>query len=348
MILYQTEQLKETNQSPTTLDIQQVMLDRGLITSYDDKKQIRRLETGEMGEQKVLDLFKEHGLEHWLGLKNLWLDYYGTSECDFILFTRNGCYTFEIKNYYGPFTYKDGICTVNGKTISSNCIDQARKATNKLRNIFQENHHPMPVKSVVLFTGENSQINIESEVNDVKILHLVDLYDYIQEIIREEATQNNPAIHLEKTLHILERHETKSPYSMDSIPTDLMEKVQDGIHCAYCKSYNVNIGRYYVKCSCGLQEPKVEAVIRSICEYGVLNFEAQLTVGEIYSFLAGQITRNFLQKTLATHFKMIKKGKYTYYINLKLPYEKIYHLFTIKLPLYFYTKRGRPIIHMYT
>lgn len=347
MILYQTEQLKETNQLPTTLDFQQVMFDRGLATSYDDKKQIRRLKSGEMGEQKAQDLFEEHGLEQWVGLKNLWLDYYGTSECDFVLFTKNCCYTFEIKNYYGSFTYKDGICTVNNKTISSNCVDQARNAANKLRDIFKKNYNKMNVKSVVLFTGENSQINMESAVNDVKIIHLLDLYDYIQEIIREEEAQIYPAIHLEKTLNILEQHETVPPYSIDPISPNLMEKARNGIHCAHCKSYDVSIGRYYVKCSCGLHEPKVEAVIRSICEYGVLNFEDQLTVGEIYSFLDGQVTRNYLQKTLATYFEMIKKGKYTYYINLKLPYEKIYHLFTIELPLYFYTKRGRPLIHIY-
>lgn len=347
MNLYQTEQLKETSQLPTTLDFQRVMLDRGVLTSYDDKKYIRRLEAGEMGEQKVQDVFEEHGLAHWVGLNNLWLDYYGTSECDFVLLTKNACHTFEIKNYYGSFTYKDGICTVNNKTITSNCVDQARNAGNKLRNIFKKNHNNMPVKSVVLFTGENSQINIDSEVKDVRMIHLVDLYDYIQEIIREEG-QIYPTIHLEKTLNILEQYETTPPYSIDSISPAEIEKSKKGIHCAYCKSYDVKIGKFYIKCSCGLHEPKEETIIRTICEYGVLNYEGHLTIGEIYSFLNGQVSRTYLQKILSTHFKMIKNGKYSYYINLKLPYEKVFHLFTIDLPLYFHTKRGRPVIHLYS
>lgn len=78
-----------------------------------------------------------------------------------------------------------------------------------------------------------------------------------------------------------------------------------------------------------MYESREEAIIRTICEYGVLNFDKALTTGKLLDFLNNQISRTNLLKVLKENFEMVYNSKYTYYLNKKLPYHKISREFHI-------------------
>ncbi len=61
------------------------------------KDELLKLEKGFIGESYFEKLLVEQGDSHWQILKNLWLDCNGEFECDFLVFTQAGGYTFSQK-----------------------------------------------------------------------------------------------------------------------------------------------------------------------------------------------------------------------------------------------------------
>lgn len=346
MILTQTKLSKDDAEFPTLFDFETIAMARGLIQSREDLYAFKRLDSGVKGEEKVVRLLKEYGKDHWKVLQNTWMDYYGAFESDLILLTNHCCYIFEIKNYTGKFVYENGICTINGRKISSNPIQQARRAFLNLQSICSEAPESIPIKGAIIFIGENNQVHIHSDIEDIDVLQLTDLHEYIQVMIQEERDQTRNTLPSKKLIKHFEKYETANPFKPQPISPEKMTKSRVGIHCAKCHSYDITINRQYIICKCGLHEPREEAIIRTICEYGVLNFDRNFSIGEIMKFIDGQASYTYLQKVLSKHFNSTQKTKYTFYHNKKLPYHKIYNEFDIKLPIKFISKRGREIIHI--
>lgn len=347
MKLHKTKQLELASLLPTALDFKKILLARNPSPSPNDKKEVHRLEAGEIGEQKVLDIFQKYSPDHWIGIQNIWLKFYGTSEFDFILLTNNIQYLFEIKNYNGTYVYKDGVNTINQHVISSNPINQARSAVTKMQSILNEHSKNIQVKGAVIFAGDNCEVSIQSEVNDIAILKTEDLYDFIQKIILEEQSNSYKSVDTQSVIEHFERHEVSPPYPIQPINQEQMKQIRLGIYCAYCGNFDLTIEKHYVKCSCGFHESREEAILRTICEYGTLNFKDHLSTGVLTDFLNGQASHVHIQKILAKHFEMVKNNRYTYYINKIFIYSKIYSQFIIDLPSYFYSKRGRPVIQIF-
>lgn len=60
---------------------------------------------------------------------------------------------------------------------------------------------------------------------------------------------------------------------------------------------------------------KERAVLRTICEYGVIRYKEDLRVSECELFFAGQISKRYISRVLSKYFVRTKKGKYTAYEN---------------------------------
>ena len=347
MKVYKTRQGEIASQLPTSLDIKRILLARSPNPSAKDKKEVYRLEAGEAGEEKVIEIFQEYGPGHWMGLQNLWLKNYGTFEIDFTLITNHCQYVIEIKNYKGDYTYKDGVSTVDDYIIPKNPIDQTRQAVSNMQNILNEFGKNIPVKGVLIFTGKDAEVSIQSPVEDITILKVSQLKRFIQKIIHEEQAHAYPPINKQSIIDHIETHEVPHPYPPIPITREKMTQLRRGIYCALCGNFELEFQKYYVKCKCGFEEPKEEALVRSICEYGALNFERHLYTNEIIEFLSGQVSYSYLQKILGQHFEMVKNQRYTYYINKQLIYLKMFTQFKIKLPIIYQATRGRSIIHIF-
>src|SRR5690625_2983401 len=98
MNLLKTKLQKENAGLPTELEFSTIASLRNLHKTKTEKYRHRRLVKGAIGEEIVFEYLKTYGQKHWLIFRNIWLDYYGEFECDFVVFTGHKFYILEVKN----------------------------------------------------------------------------------------------------------------------------------------------------------------------------------------------------------------------------------------------------------
>ena len=316
------------NEKPEKCDLLEIWLRRSEYVNQEVLNEFARLKRGMEGEKVVLEYVKKYGRKHWKVIPNLWLDYYGTFEIDLLLLTRSGIYPIEIKNYNGFFQYDHGISKLNDREINGNAIYQARKATKNLRELIGLRFYKPHVQGVLVFVGEDNPIEVSPPINDVDILQRNQLKGYIQKICEvEDHGRYQQQLDIGKVAAHLKNYEVENPYQANPISTEEMAQLKKRILCAKCDQLTIKTSRKFVTCACGHVELRDKAMVRTICEYGVLNFDRELTRKELFLFLNGQSSMRYLNRILNKYFEMVRNGKYSYYINLKLPFYKVKHLF---------------------
>lgn len=335
MIEVQTKLLKETLRYPSKLDHSRIYVKRCTNLANKDRYLHKIRETGLIGEDIIVKYLKKYGKNHWIIIRNIWFDDFGRCENDITLITNTHCYVFEIKNYDHKYTHNNGICRVKNKKVKNSPVAQARKNFLNLKKICNEFSPHIQVKGALILTSVDQEAEIQSPVEDIEVILRNNLRKYIREIADEERkAQVYGHIDKEGLIQYFEQYEIMNPNLACPITDDEMTNLRKGICCANCGSFDLDFNNRekYVKCSCGFHEPREEAILRTICEYGVLRYDKQLTRKELLEFFGGQISRNVLRKILKKHFEIRRNGRYTYYINLKLPFEKIRHQFKLILP----------------
>ena len=314
MKVFQTEFQQEMAQLPNRLEFNSVAFRRGLITNKDEVDAFRRLVAGFEGEQTVLAYLKKYGNNHWMVIPNLWMNYFGSFECDLVLFTKNKCYPIEIKNYFGDFTFKEGISTLNQHHLTVNPIFQARRACSNLQEIFKKENLMIPVEGSLIFVGVDNYVEIQSEVTDLNIIPRNHLLHFIQKIRAEENAYTGRPMNWSKIFPLFSKYEIESAFKPEPFDKKfLLQKAKKGISCKKCHGYQINSHHHIVTCPCGYQETCNEAVLRTIDEYGVLTFKKDFSLNEILVFMDDRFSKTYTRKILTQNFKKIGKGRSTQY-----------------------------------
>lgn len=94
-----------------------------------------------------------------------------------------------------------------------------------------------------------------------------------------------------------------------------------GIRCVKCGGFELTAIRYHMVCSYGYREVKEKAIISTICEYGVLKHDADLSIRELMMFLNGNVSYRNLRSVMHKYFIKVKDGRYTRYENPTQIYE---------------------------
>lgn len=340
MIIHQTKLMKESAQFPTLLDFKDIANSRGLIQTKNERQDYKSLKLGSAGEAKFLSFLQAEGAEHWIGLTNLWLHDGRSFECDFVLITSYCVYVFEIKNYTGHFIYEDARCMIGQLKMDYDVIQQARKSYLKLQKICQEFMPTLPVKGAIVFIGEKNKVSIKSPISDIEVLQLTDLYEYIQQIKQEERRRHHHPIQTEQLLAHLEQYEIRDPFLPQPFSKAELATARKGIYCSHCQNYELQIKKHYVICSCGMHEPREEAIVRSACEYGALTFGRNFSTGDIVDFIDHQASHVYVKKVLNKHFVYTSNRRFSYHHTKNLPYERILEHFNFSLSKKFYTNRA--------
>ena|SRR5690625_2615981 len=216
------------------------------------------------------------------------------------------------------------------------CLDKLN-----LKNICAEVSPYIDVEGALIFTAIDQEVEIQSSIEDIEIVLRNNLCKYIRNIVKKEREASNSIpIDKESLISYFERYEILNPNLAIPITDEEMTTLRRGIHCSNCGSYEIDFNNQanYIKCPCGFHEPREEAILRTICDYGVLRSNKELSRNELLDFFGHQVSRRSLLRVLNKHFEVKKKGKYTHYINRKLPFEKIRHLFELDLPRIHYMK----------
>lgn len=318
MEIIQLKKKKQMASEPTTLDLLEILKYRSITFSNENNKLLDRLRKGEEGELEVLRFIKDYGRSHWKVIRNYWGDYNGRFESDLILFTDTDCYVFEIKNYVGSFEYKEGISSIDGTELTSDCVFQTRRSYKNIRNLIQNDIPRSNVHGVLVFIGEHNNVQMDSNISDINVVKRTGLMRFLQKIALEEQTRPTTKIPFQKISLKLELHAVSNPFIMEPLTPKQIKSLKNGIACAACCGFNVQFTRKFIKCPCGNVENRRVAMVRTICEYGVLTYNRPLRCQELYSFLNGDTSYSFLQNIMYSYFGKDMHAKKGYYINKKI------------------------------
>ena len=314
-ILYTDQQQKDLLYPSRREVLKEIHKRDGLDSKLADD--YKRLETGYQGEKLVLDYFKEFGQNHWIIMQNVWLDYYGEFEIDLLVVTNNRIYTFEVKHFSGNYEFKNNQCTRNGQRIGHNAISQAQKSFINTQNLFKRNGVHSVVNGGIIFTGDHCDVVVYDEVADLAVLTTNQLREYIYQIANIESRNTYKNTDSDEVLSLLNQYAVPNPFPPNKMTDEINDRMQKGIICSHCSAPDIYTQHRYLECKCGMFEPRENAIFRTICEYGLIHFDKDLTTGALEDFFNGDVTRRSIFLYLNHHFKKIGTGKGTQYENIK-------------------------------
>lgn len=321
MYIYETK-LSKNSYVPTQLEFLRAANRRELLSTTQESHLYRNLEIGAQGEQFVMDMLKKYGREHWVVLRNLWMDCQGIYESDILLLTSHTPYVFEVKNYDGLFEYKDYRCYVNGNRLKENCIHQAQKGLINLQDICKGIDRSISAKGALLMVGEHNDVRIQSKVEEIELKTRYQIRNYIQEIAQQEEANYQSRVDTPRLLNRFEKIETLNPFGpRKSYSSEEVLEGRLGIYCKNCGSYDLESSRKFVKCKYNHEELRREAIIRTIHEFGMLTFDHDfMTRSDLSQFMNNQLSDPYLVDILNNNFVKVQHGKYAKYTNKKALY----------------------------
>lgn len=324
MEIIQTNHQKNISTKPTRFEQLRELNKRNGLESYDKlANEFTNLEKGFVGEAYFENFLLENGEPHWLVLKNVWLVYNGGFECDFLVFTHAGGYTFEIKNYLGKYEYKENQWFRNGTPNSHNPLSQVQKAKTNLQNIFKQLPNSPHIKGVLVFIGEFNRVHLHESIPSIKIIQRNELMDLFWEMKQEERNFLGYSPDKERLLKELAIYETVNPYQNQPIPNEVFSQLKTGICCSRCGSFELEKNKGFIICRCGIHEPRVHAILRIICEFGILFPEQNFKTSELTNFFGGDFSKSTLIRILNKHYQRVNSGRNTEYINKVIRTENI-------------------------
>lgn len=288
----------------------------------DQKRQLERDELGHGGEIKFDHIIEKHGSSTWCHFKNIWIDYFGYAQFDSLIITESGVFLVDVKNYSNHYAYQNLMWTYQDKPLSKNINQQLADNIVKCQSLGKVIPAMKNTQGAIIFINERAVPNIIDPM-PVNYLLRYQLYDWLDSL-KQPVPGNNIPVH--KTAEQIKQFIIPNPYDRNAICSDKdFKKLKKGIYCSKCGSFQMEISEYTTNCACGCRERKERAVLRSICEYGVLQNNKELLVNEIFEFLDEKIPKQFIYRKLQQFFVPITgKSRITCYKNPKMLYEFVF------------------------
>jgi len=321
--------MNHQTKEPTKLDVERIIHKRTLRSTQEDYYRLKNLELGALGEQIVFNYLKKYEMDDWIIIRNMWLNVDGPFEADLILLTNHGPYLFEVKNYTSDFIFENGVSSFNGHLNSGNPINQTRRNTINLQKIGNGFSNQITVQGVLVLVGVDNYVEINDDISNIKIIKRNELKRTMKQIVKKEKDYRGKPVNNNYLLKQLKKHEIDRYHGPEPLSKEKINTLQKGICCLRCNSFDVTIKRKTIECICGFTEERELAILRTICEYGVLTFDRDFKIGELLEFFDYQINHVNLRKVLKKYFKSRGKGKHTFYINKSLPLYKLYKALNI-------------------
>jgi len=271
-------------------------------------KMYQRLKRGFQGEvsfDKMCQLFLEEGVEF---LDDVTLRYqFDTVQIDKLLMAGNTVYVVDVKYYRGAYTYENNEWRVGSTMLSNNIYEQLRRAKRVVQNIFQEADVKVNVQGVLVFINPESSIKVVDAVQEAT-LSFGEIPGWLMGLPGEN-------IKIRQWKNLLRAFEIQSYRTTRVCGVEKLASLEKGIRCIQCGDFNVEESRYKVSCPCGSAEVKETAYVRTICEYGLIMHDRDLTNQDLKAFFGGGNYR-YLKNIVAKHFRLKEaSGNSSSYVN---------------------------------
>jgi len=267
----------------------------------EQRRALQRLQKGFLGEQQMDKLAKMFLSEKVLVIDDITLQYQNTVvQIDKILIIGNTVYIIDVKFYQGNYILQNNSWIRGGKFLTSNILEQLRKAVRVIENVFKEQQIDLQVKGVLAFLNPESSIQIKDQIPET-VLSFNEIPAWLLALTQQPV--NERYYHWQSALlqYRIDNYRTKCTLSSQEA-----KQLQKGIRCPRCHQFKVVDKRHTVKCDCGYVEPKETAYTRTICEFGVIFHNQVLKLKKLKEFFGEQVDEHYLKHILKKHFVSIK------------------------------------------
>lgn len=272
-----------------------------------------KMRTGHEGEIDFHGLIIPQLPSNWQFITNKFFDLpYNQAQMDAILIAPHRITVFEVKNLKAKYIYEDERWRTNGKELDYDYFDQVRNVRKIIRIILQKNKIQMNVDSKLMLINEFDTVDIRDNVEKL-YLKRWHLQDYVQEMKDSEAGGTVSMNNLTKTL----LNYTVNRYIPDKKPWNF-GKIYNGIVCNHCHNTHLDTRsqRVHVICKrCGFKEVKEIAVLRTVCELGILYYDKPLTKRLIKNFINDSSLENVINRVFRMYFTRLTSMKRSEYFN---------------------------------
>lgn len=297
---------------------------RGLLTTSKDQKYFYRRQSGNVGEQNLIELLLKYLPTNWKILRNVWLEIDGNrTEVDILVVAPKFWWGIEVKNYRGKFEYKDQICYLNQNHFPDK-IAPCRNRHRILKLIAANMPYDIPeVACSMVFIDERCQVKTDI-LEDIKLVMRYQLTWHIDDMLQRHR-ELKYSIAIKDSLATLANYVIENPFPPKILDISALDEATKGFRCIACNRYNIKIHQYTVSCrDCWHTVHKTEAVLHAAAELGVL-FHTNpriITTHNLYKFTAGKISQKGIRSILKSHLRKHGTKRYTYYENSSVPYQK--------------------------
>lgn len=301
MKIIQTDYQENLAKLPTHLDLKRELFKREGL----DTQQLMKLYQLELEDENInnlLTIIQQESHKDWLALRDIWFaTEIGPIKCDLLLITQKKICTFMVGLPRSPKSDCETIMTVEVPHMLYNVAS----TLDYLSEIFTQSPHDIKVQSLLVWAEADSLMDVKSSSPALKVINRCEMKGTIRRMRRAEAKSAAPLLDIPEFLELIEAHEAPNPHEPTPIPWEQLASIRPGICCAQCFNFNINIEQHYIACDCGVRESLEVAIVRTICEYGVLHFTEYLDALDIIDFFAGQISPLSITEVLYKYFDKI-------------------------------------------
>ncbi|GBG94523.1 hypothetical protein LFYK43_09820 [Ligilactobacillus salitolerans] len=277
-----------------------------------EENQLYRLQQGFTGECQVDQLIKRLP-KHPFVLDDLNIQFgQKVTQIDKLVLVGQTLYLLDVKDYQGKYTYQAGSWYHDGKILTGNILSQIDRARDILARILLDNNLSLTIEPVIIFVNPAVQLEIDDPASHT-IKRLGEFADWFEQ---RTTAHRDPAVE-QRLVVVLSKYQIPAVAPKADFSQQTHRSLHPGICCPHCHNFALVQKRYSLYCPrCRSFEPKEQAYVRTICEYGVLYFKQDLRRKELFAFFGEEYNRRYIEVCLKKFFKSSGfHGRSSYYIN---------------------------------
>lgn len=237
---------------------------------------------------------------------------YGETQIDSLLLAPHGIYHFEIKNLLSEYEYREGHWYMKNGRVIRNYFTQLARQNEILTGLLRDFRINAPLESKLVLINEDDTVKFYEDKTKEYLKR-----GHIRAYLKEINQAGRMVIHPQEVAKLLYQKSISSYKNTKFAEQLYVQEARRGIICEKCLS-NVEVTnrRYHLQCAtCGMLEVKERAVLRTICDLGVLYYNQPLKRKMIMDFIGVAGIEDIVRRVLRKHFKMQPAGKLTTYEN---------------------------------
>lgn len=246
---------------------------------------------------------------------------YGETQIDAVIISETAVHMFELKNLSGQYEYRDGVWRTKGWKLKRDFFTQMKRAGEILEGVLNEMKIRAEIEPKLVLINEEDTVGIFDERVEGQYLKRWQVKEYIRQLDRD-AGWGTSWIPEEVVKRLKEKTTDREVPKKRPVDVDV-KGVYRGILCCGCGGYEVDVGRerYHVVCEhCGYRESKEKAVLRTICDLAILDYDEPLRIGVMDYYLKNNQLQITIRNVFAKYFISLGMGRSAVYEN---PYQRM-------------------------